>query len=344
MTMIRAGFLILVLAFNGLMVCNFANAAVQDVDLRIFSKPTLLAGNGRYKQAAEQYHRLSIQILASESKLGTEKMWQYAGLAEVLATVCANLDNDAKAYEYWANSVRYLLTGGTDWTQMQQYLHQQNEQANTQLLTQMQTIDVAGGYDQSWEQDAAVLQVWQEKLNLFVFSGPRAGMAVSPSALPIQPQVRRPASQVPAQVAPGQRKLNGLESNFSQSSSFVPTEVAPVAPVVAVESKDTKAAADPVSTSTPTLNIPRTNRHLIQGTISPQAAITDNEVTIATPIEAFDYEQAETAHNERSMPKVTEDKGQQPEAASQLQKANIGTETNQGVEAIQRRSFAPITE
>ncbi|MCW8344751.1 hypothetical protein MD535_01755 [Vibrio sp. ZSDZ65] len=341
MIMIRAFFLILVLTFNGLMVCNFANAAVQDVDLRIFSKPTLLAGNGRYKQAAEQYHRLSIQILASESKLGTEKMWQYAGLAEVLATVCANLDNDAKAYEYWANSVRYLLTGGTDWAQMQQYLHQQNEQANTQLLTQMQTIDVAGGYDQSWEQDAAVLQVWQEKLNLFVFSGPRAGMAVSPSALTIQPQVRRPASPVPAQVAPGQRKLNGLESNFSQSSSFVPTEVTPV---VAVESKDTEATAESVSTSSPTLNIPRTNRHLIQGTISPQPVVTGNEVTIATPIEAFDYEQAETAHNERSMPKVTKDEGQQPEVASQLQKANIGTETNQGVQAIQRRSFAPITE
>ncbi|GAL29653.1 hypothetical protein JCM19239_2581 [Vibrio variabilis] len=54
-------------------------ANVQNVELRLFSQPTLLAGNGRYKQAAEQYHRLSIQILASESKLGTDKMWQYAG-------------------------------------------------------------------------------------------------------------------------------------------------------------------------------------------------------------------------------------------------------------------------
>lgn len=320
--MIRLLILILMLAASPASLAN-----VQSVELRLFSQPTLLAGNGRYKQAAEQYHRLSIQILASESKLGTDKMWQYAGLAEALATVCANLDNDAKAYEYWANSVRYLLTGGTDWSQLRQYLHQRNEQANTQLLTQMQTFDVAGGYDQSWENDAAVLQVWQEKLNLFTFNGPRTGMRASAPSANIASEPVAPAAvpSVGAASVPGEKKLKGIESNFSQAPSFapVPEQVAPV-----TSESSTQA----------TSTIPQTNRHLIQTQTKPS----ESGNVLATPIEEFDYESMERE------PTPEPSEGRDTNASSEAQpersvpRANIDAESTSGVEAIQRRSFAPL--
>ncbi|MGV2987125.1 hypothetical protein ACE1OE_05725 [Vibrio sp. E150_011] len=349
MTTIKVGLVIIALMFSSLSI-----GAPQAVDLSIFRQPTLLAGNGRYKQAAEQYHRLSIQILASEAKLGTEKMWQYAGLAEVLATVCANIDNDAKAYEYWANSVRYLLTGGTDWQGMQQSLHQRNEQANTQLLTQMQTIDIAGGYDQTWEQDAAVLQVWQEKLNLFVFSGPRTGMTVSSSSIQSNALGQAPVIAIPAPAVPGQKKLNGLESNFSQSSSFVPSQQPAQTP--SKPSANGGAKTQSANVNPPTSSVPHTNRHLIQESGANTESELSGAVIIATPISEFDYEQAEasqlgsTSSNVAgpNLDKVDTKAGMAHAETSnmptQLHKANIGAETKQGVEAIQRRSFAPTPE
>ncbi|AYV22824.1 MULTISPECIES: hypothetical protein [Vibrio] len=324
MTTIR--FLLLLFLFS---FATSTSAQVQDVELRVFSQPTLLAGNGRFKQAAEQYHRLSLQILASEAKLGTEKMWQYAGLAEALATVCANLDNDPKAYEYWANSVRYLLTGGTEWSQMQQYLHQKNEQANTQLLTQMQTFDVAGGYDQSWENDAAVLQVWQEKLNLFAFSGPKIGLKST------RTQTSLPSSTPPpvaTQTVPGQKKLKGIESNFSQSQGFVPKP--------ASQPNETPEGINNAAPTSAPARAVVTNRHLIQTSPAPA----ENEVTIiATPIDEFDYEAAE--RDEINALANEADLGDLDNTLSterQVPRANIGAESSSGVEAVQRRSFAPV--
>ncbi|MFH0261408.1 hypothetical protein ACGRH2_13455 [Vibrio barjaei] len=324
MTTIRFLLLVLLLSFT-----ISTSARVQEVELRMFSQPTLLAGNGRFKQAAEQYHRLSLQILASEAKLGTEKMWQYAGLAEALATVCANLDNDPKAYEYWANSVRYLLTGGTEWSQMQQYLHQKNEQANIQLLTQMQTFDVAGGYDQSWENDTAVLQVWQEKLSLFTFSGPKIGLK------PTRTQTSLPSSTPPpvaTQTVPGQKKLKGIESNFSQSQGFVPTS--------ASQPKETPERINNAAPKPTPANTPVTNRHLIQTSPAP----VENEATIiATPIDDFDYEAAERDEiNALANEADLGDLGNTTNTERQVPRANIGAESRSGVEAVQRRSFAPV--
>ncbi|KFA97124.1 hypothetical protein [Vibrio sp. ER1A] len=323
MTTIRFLLLVLLLSFT-----TAISARVQEVELRVFSQPTLLAGNGRFKQAAEQYHRLSLQILASEAKLGTEKMWQYAGLAEALATVCANLDNDPKAYEYWANSVRYLLTGGTEWSQMQQYLHQKNEQANTQLLTQMQTFDVAGGYDQSWENDAAVLQVWQEKLNLFAFSGPKIGLKSTRTQASLPSSTPPPV--VTTQTVPGQKRLKGIESNFSQSQGFVPTP--------ASQPNDTPKGTNNAAPTSSRAAV--TNRHLIQ--TSPVPA--ENSATIiATPIDEFDYEAAERDEiNALANEADLGDLSNTSNTERQVPRANIGAESSSGVEAVQRRSFAPV--
>ncbi|USD58701.1 hypothetical protein J4N45_09170 [Vibrio sp. SCSIO 43140] len=325
MLMIRLLILMLLVAFVPASLAN-----VQNVELRLFSQPTLLAGNGRYKQAAEQYHRLSIQILASESKLGTDKMWQYAGLAEALATVCANLDNDAKAYEYWANSVRYLLTGGTDWSQMRQHLHQRNEQANTQLLTQMQTFDVAGGYDQSWENDAAVLQVWQEKLSLFTFNGPRTGMRASAPSVNTIPEPVVPVA-VPSVGAgvPGQKKLKGIESNFSQAPSFAPVPES-------ATPKANEKVSEPASQTTP--NVPKTNRHLIQA----QSESTATGGVVATPIEEFDYESMERDSVTEFLESSDTSAPSETQIERSVPRANIDAESTSGVEAIQRRSFAPV--
>lgn len=119
------------------------NASAVDVELNYYTKANHLVNAGRYQQASEQWHRLTILFLSSEAKLGRKRMWQFAGLSEALAAISADKANDAMAYQYWADSTRYLMTGGTNWKQMRKKLHRRYEHANTLLSTQLQVADLA---------------------------------------------------------------------------------------------------------------------------------------------------------------------------------------------------------
>ncbi|KXI22252.1 hypothetical protein [Photobacterium sanguinicancri] len=165
----KTGFLILCL-LTVLVPIRAVIASPVDVEISLYSKATFLAKSGRYKQAAEQYHRLSILFLSSEAKLGRKNMWQYAGLAEALAAIAADKTNSAKAYQYWADSMRYFMTGGTNWDQMKQKLHMRYEAANTQLSTQLQINDFTATIDEHWQNELDTLQAWDEKLNFFSFT------------------------------------------------------------------------------------------------------------------------------------------------------------------------------
>ncbi|WP_146145585.1 hypothetical protein [Photobacterium jeanii] len=207
-----------------------AIAAAVDVDVSYYSKATFLVQSGRYRQAADQYHRLAIMFLSSEAKLGSKQMWQYAGLAEALAAIAADKNNSAKAYQYWADSTRYLMTGGTNWEQMKHKLHMRYEVANTQLSTQLQVNDFAATIDEHWQNELTTMQAWDEKLSFFSFSSPKLGMMdhQAQSSLPTsqtQPTYRPPqpaASGKSLGGAGGGKKLSGLNTRFTQTPNFEP--------------------------------------------------------------------------------------------------------------------------
>ncbi|GHA51894.1 hypothetical protein GCM10007086_27280 [Photobacterium aphoticum] len=178
-----------------------------------------MVSQGRYTQAAEQWHRLSLAFLSAESQLGRKKMWQYAGTAEALAAMAADKANDAMAYQYWADSTRYLMTGGTDWLQMRKKLHRRFEQANTLLSTQLQVADVASSVDLEWQQTLSQLQVWDEKLTVFSFAAPKLGMedmrqqaAASLKTQPVKPRYIRPSP------SPTGKKLSGINTGFTHEN------------------------------------------------------------------------------------------------------------------------------
>ncbi|WP_299006542.1 hypothetical protein [uncultured Shewanella sp.] len=202
-------------------------AVIKELDLSPYTKTNYLLSKGRYKQVSEHWDKLSIMFLANRHGLDQQTMWQSAGLAAALASIAADKNNDPIAYQYWADSTRYLLTGGTNWQQVQAHLHQRLETANTQLSVVLQVNDVTGGLDESLEKELSVLQAWDEKLNFFAFTAPKLGLKkyVEPSqdAQPVTNvrQMNRTQSHSQGQNSGQKKKLSGIDTNFSQTQSFI---------------------------------------------------------------------------------------------------------------------------
>ncbi|WP_051902060.1 hypothetical protein, partial [Photobacterium sanctipauli] len=209
-------------------------AAAVDVELSHYAKATHLANLGRYQQASEQWHRLTIIFLSSEAKLGRKRMWQYAGLSEALAAAAADKANSADAYQYWADSTRYLMTGGTNWDQMRKKLHRRYERANTLLSTQLQVADLASSVDAEWQQELSTLQTWDEKLGLYRFSSPKLGLQDTRHDQAVKEAIPPPKPMTTYQPRGGAKKLSGLSKTFSNEQQFVPV-VAPSASASAQE-------------------------------------------------------------------------------------------------------------
>ncbi|MDV5168410.1 hypothetical protein [Photobacterium rosenbergii] len=211
-------------------------ASAVDVELNYYTKANHLVNAGRYQQASEQWHRLSILFLSSEAKLGRKRMWQYAGLSAALAAISADKANDAVAYQYWADSTRYLMTGGTNWKQMKKKLHRRYEHANTLLSTQLQVADLASSIDSEWENELAVLQSWDEKLSLFSFESPKLGLADHQDRSAANQSVSVTPKVIPAYQPPqGGKKLSGINTSYSKEQHVIPTG----APVESVQGGNT---------------------------------------------------------------------------------------------------------
>lgn len=200
--------------------CNVLAAAI-DVELSPFSKATHLVSVGRYQQASEHWHQTTISILGSEARLGRNRMWQYAGLSEALAAMAADKENDAIAYQYWADSTRFLMMGGTNWEQMRKRLHQRYERANTQLSTQLQITDVVSSIDEEWQKELSILQIWEEKLALFSYTSPQLGLHEKQSYV-ADPVITTPVPKTYYQPSSGNKKLSGMKTQFRKDSQFVP--------------------------------------------------------------------------------------------------------------------------
>ncbi|MGF1700099.1 hypothetical protein L4D09_07275 [Photobacterium makurazakiensis] len=394
---------IIIIAFAWLPAI-ISHAATVDVALSHYSKATHLASLGRYEQASEQWHRLTIIFLSSEAKLGRKRMWQYAGLSEALAAVAADKANNADAYQYWADSTRYLMTGGTNWDQMRKKLHRRYERANTLLSTQLQVADLASSIDAEWQQELTTLQIWDEKLGLYRFKSPKLGLQDArdyqvPSNTQSAP-IQKPVNVY--QPRAGGKKLSGLNKTFSNEQQFVPV-VEPTLEAVPDKVKEKNleltqgAEAETQKLSTEKVEVIDTEssvtRHLIvtdagskldtvpvmsKGIIiAPDARLAADEqlkkgpvkivkveeavieidaievgaedAVIATPIEALEFDEqavvpVTTAEaiadplDEKETTKLNESN------TTIIPRANLDSSDSRGVEAIQRRSFAPVTE
>ncbi|MGF1724049.1 hypothetical protein [Photobacterium nomapromontoriensis] len=309
------------------------DAATIDIELAYFSKVNHLVNQGRYEQAAEQWHRLTIAFLSSEARLGQRHMWQYAGLSEALAAMAADKANKVSAYQYWADSTRYLMTGGTNWMLMKKKLHRRFELANTQLSSQLQIADVVASVDIQWQQELNILQVWNEKLAMFSFASPKLGMVEDRSFYTqdnITDESKRQGRR--GQGSPYGKKLSGLKSDFSQEQQFVPNH----------------GEVSPVSDHHSSTTLPQTavsSTEIIKAT-----SVKDNleSTVISAAIEPLDFEE----ENVSVLPSLSLEAsaGLVPEHAEPeimigiLPRGILDRAENTGVKAIQRRSFAPVPD
>lgn len=336
---------IVMLSIHSPLVC----ARVVDINLSLYGKGTMLANSPREKQSAEYWHQLSNKIIASEARLGTQVMWQYAGLSEALAAIAANKRNDIKAYEYWSNSTRYLLTGGTEWPQMQKSLHRRYEQINTQLSSQLIAADIGISLDNQWQQELTILQVWDSKLGVFTFKGPKLGLKSKGSSPPL---VSTP-NTIPAKGYHSTRSINtsgnsdkkkliGLNSGFSRGKSFIPT-------VMTEEIKEGNTISETLITNEilpqdqPEQNAPPTTITTTKK-IEEIEEIKQSQVIIITLDEEFDYRLVEQDKNQLKKQAEEMEILQKVEVREYppIHKANIGNVDGNKVKALQRRTFIPI--
>ncbi len=223
-------FYLIVLPFS----INACYAGALDIELLPHSKATYLASRGRNIQAAEQWHKLTLIFLRSEAKLGQKKMWQYAGISEALAAIAADKANNVIAYQYWADSTRYLMTGGTNWEQMKARLYHRYKTADLQLSTFLRMNELSSSADEQWQKELATLQIWDEKLDLFSFESPKLGLKAQFSSEPVSTSVP-PRAVYYAPSVPG-KKLSGLKESFTREKHLIPTEHSQVAPSSAPQS------------------------------------------------------------------------------------------------------------
>lgn len=326
-----------------------ANAAVKEVELFLYSKATYLVSQGKYKQASKKWHQLTIVILSSEAKLGRQKMWQYAGLSEALAAISADKNNNAEAYQYWADSTRYLMTGGINWEKMQKNLHRRYERSNTQLSSQLQINDLSAGIDEKWQQELTTLQVWDEKLGIFYFHSPKLGLQENVNKqVPFAPAVIPQAVYQPPSATG--KKLSGIKTQFSYENNFVPVDVTNkkvVSNDIATNSTVDVNDNVPLNNSSDNdINSSESiNRAQDKGKVKNNPVVTDNVAAsnkernvVTSPVDEIKFGESKGFYEKDYNSNELEVIGNNP-----LAKGNLATIEDTNVKALQRRSFAPVS-
>ncbi|EGU31962.1 hypothetical protein VII00023_07899 [Vibrio ichthyoenteri ATCC 700023] len=317
--------------------------------------PTLLLGQARYAQAAESFHQQSNIMLTLERKLGAKAMWQAAGLAEGLAAIAAEKNRDAIAYEYWANSVRYFLMSGANWEQLQSKLHQEFEQSSTRLQVNMAPGDTGSSIDNTWLELFSLVEVWQDKLGYFSYRSPSSDLA---NQVEQQTQIYTQGSTDSGakgsqlrQYVPNQPLQ--LNEAFKEKQAFSP-EQNTAAPAKKNATPVTARSVPVVATNRhqqmekqlktpPAKALPQAMQDNTQTSVTSQTTLVQDQVVIATPI-VVDGEIIEQDHANLGNKQVTHPDIQTESEDKLISRGIIGSESSQGVEASQRRSFAPNPE
>lgn len=348
--MIKTWMKIIVLLSCCYPLSTYANTA--NFELKYYSKASYYLGQGKYKLAAKQWHQLSVVFLRSEAKLGNRKMWQYAGLAEALAAISADKANDVVAYQYWADSTRYLMTGGTNWPLVQKQLHQRFETTSTQLSAFMQVNDLAINDSDKWQQDLTMLQVWSDKLSVFTFTSPKLGLMGK----------RNPNEVITPQSAVNyngtfqpNKKLSGLGSATFRGNQITPVsrqQTNSVQPLAEqrVDSSSTPAETNQTGADKPVM-------HVITSELSQSTEVSVNASEVINTVEHIPLvELTEIAPKDQTVAtassSVVTAESKTPQEGDQktipttqnnpLARGSMATIEDENVEALQRRSFAPI--
>ncbi len=297
--------------------CQFpVKAQTVEIELNRYQEATNLAEQRRFNQAAQQWHQLSVSFLLAEKQLGRRKMWQYAGLAEALAAISADRVNNVIAYRYWADSTRYFMTGGTNWALIKKQMQGRYEIGNRLLSTFMQA-GVLSAADDILQQDLAMLQIWHDELAIFSFSSPKLGLsAKKTAAVAVEPEQNSPASFNNRQAShhsafQPNKALTGLASAHFPDQQVIPRE----------EFNKPDISEPDSSRSTQSTSALSISALSISGPSIPEKSNT--EPAIVKPV-AVPSSMSIIVH---------------PPA-----RGNILTSEHESVEAIQRRSFAPVPE
>lgn len=304
------------------------SAEAIDIDLKYYNKANYYLGQGNFKQASKQWHQLSVVFLRSEAKLGYRKMWLYAGLADALAAIAADKANDVVAYQYWADSTRYLMTGGTNWSLVQKQLHGRFETTNTQLSAFMQVNDFAMNDSDRWQQDLAILQIWNDKLALFTFTAPKLGLNGRAAVIDIPAQ--QPVVNYKGPFQPN-KKLTGLGASSFRGNQITPIKTGPQLSTDIIQSRVKPVSPNNTSEVTEfSEEIPSTDFSAVSSSppLNDSAAVETFESQPLVELDEID-------------PKNTEPVI--PAQPNPLARGSMATIEEKNVEALQRRSFAPTT-
>ncbi|WP_446577679.1 hypothetical protein [Vibrio fortis] len=152
-------------------------------------------------------------------------MWQTAALADALAAMAAEKVEDPVAYEYWSNSVRYFLMGGSNWNQYRQQLQVDYKAFDAQFSIATNSDGPSAYVDDAWIQFSSLIDIWDQKLNFFRYESPSAGLIRKQPAntIPTASGPRTSGEQL-KQYTPNSKLM--LNKDFSNKQTFIvePTE------------------------------------------------------------------------------------------------------------------------
>ncbi|WP_392339303.1 hypothetical protein [Moritella marina] len=274
-------------------------------------------------------------------------MWQYAGLAEALAAMSADKTNDVIAYQYWADSGRYLMTGGTNWPLVQKQLHQRFETTNTQLSAFMQVNDLIANDSDKWQQDLSILQVWNDKLAVFTFTSPKLGLSGKRNVTAVNQQ--QPIVNYKGAFQPN-KKLSGLGTATFRGNQITPVvingdvnEQQNVQELIITETTTEGTLTESVSFENvvPKAGVSETVISRIPAAgLSLPIAIDEPAIEYEPLVEINEIEHAKKVLTPR--PKVGAKLDVKQVQDNPLARGNMATMKDENVEALQRRSFAPV--
>lgn len=386
-----------------LFAVSFPTWALSQTSIDLLSTPTLLLSQGRYSQAATLMHQQANRALSLERQIGTKEMWQTAALADALAAMAAEKVEDSVAYEYWSNSVRYFLMGGSNWNQYRQQLQVDYKAFDAQFSIATNSDGPSAYVDDAWIQFSSLIDIWDQKLNFFRYESPSAGLIRKQPAntIPTASAPRSSGEQL-KQYTPKSKLM--LNKEFSNKQTFIvePTENPVTEKSVVQEQRDltgqivtpkgsvqgtegttqqqfsggkvsstkgsfhspitpvvSQATAQKQAQQTVSSASPKSGETNVNSAESGDATISNETgVTIITPLGTPEAIVETNVSNTQELnspssqqvattsvePAMTETPVIAEPPASAIPKGNLGQAPVPAVQAIQRRSFAPVED
>jgi|GEM_PF-6714496 len=325
-----------------LCVVSFSIWALPKQSVDMLTKPTVLLSQGRLTQAAKSYHAQSNLLLTLETSLGTSDMWKSAGLSSALAAMVAEKNNDAMAYQYWSNSVRYFLMGGSSWQDYQSQILTEFTQVNNRLQVSVQQGGGGVTLDDAWLQQLSIIDVWESKLDFFSYKAPTPGLV--PNKLPRPVQVKEHTPNQYKKHSPQSKLI--ISPSYTANPTFIPKPPNQVKPMLEAENEPSAVTSTFVEKSSDV------NVDAVESTndaTSPESEKTENIQVEAIPLELRnDFDETEIGLGNASTQELgnqrISENSEEEVTAKQVHRSNLETTSTQGVSAVHLRSFAPEAE